>query len=166
MESPHYAPPLFVEALRGRVLRHGLCKPLSGDQLQLCIALALHRDGVPRERLCEQLFPEMEAEAAMGRLKICVHGVRTQLGADSIIFFQDGYRFSAGFCTSDLDQIEELLGEAGAGRCGEGTVKELLRDLREPRPPYYATWSWFAPIEERIVALTREACRFMGAPAC
>ncbi|MGZ6105394.1 MAG: hypothetical protein ACXWNJ_13870 [Vulcanimicrobiaceae bacterium] len=162
MELPRPAAPLFVETLRGRVLRNGLSKPLSSDQLQLCMALAVYPQGVSRTTLCTLLFPEMEPEAAMGRLKVSVHGTRRHLGPDSIIFFQDCYRFSAGVCSSDLDQIESLLTEAGAGRDTTGSITAALTHLRHPRPPYYQDWTWFAAVEKRIAALTYEAAQVAG----
>ena len=154
MESPRRSAPLLVETLRGRVLRNGLCKPLTSDQLQLCLALAVYRQGVSRAALCNLLFPEMESEAAVGRLKVSVHGVRRQLGPESIVFFQDCYCFSAGSCATDLEHIETVIADAETGR---GSVTEALVNLRAPRPHYYEAWPWFAAVEKRIDALTHKA---------
>ncbi|HEY8296716.1 MAG TPA: hypothetical protein VIG32_01660 [Candidatus Baltobacteraceae bacterium] len=161
MEAFVASAPLFVETLRGRVLRNGLCKPLSSDQLQLCMALAVYRDGVSPRTLCNLLFPEMDPQAAMGRLKVSVHGVRAHLGPESIVFFHDSYRFSAGGFTSDLELIESLLAGTPGDGCDLVPVSEAIANLSQPLPKFYASWSWFGPVEERIACLARDAARLV-----
>lgn len=144
------------------MLRHGVCKPLAPHHVQLCIALAIHPDGIGRKALCETFFPDLDAEMAMARLKVYVHTLREHLGQESVIFYRGGYRFSAGAATSDLAQAASQIEAARAGHLNDAeraAFLETVRRLQQPRPAYIGALAWFGAIEARIRVLALDAVR-------
>jgi LuxR family transcriptional regulator, maltose regulon positive regulatory protein len=82
--------------------------------------LAVHRTGVvPRERLAEALWPELDGESATHRVHIAVSGARAYLrhalgGIDAIRCVRSGYAWSAGITVAtDVDAfLEAARGES------------------------------------------------------
>ncbi|HEY9180536.1 MAG TPA: winged helix-turn-helix domain-containing protein, partial [Candidatus Baltobacteraceae bacterium] len=85
-------PLLEIGLTDGSVRCAGRSVALSERELALLFALSLRRETVPRSRLADLLWPELDEYAARNALSVCLHRLRQHLGNDqAIVRTKDGY---------------------------------------------------------------------------
>jgi len=168
-ERERRSPPLEIELTSGRVSCDGTPVALSGRELELLVALSLRRETVPRGRLADLLWPELDDYAARNALSVCLHRLRAHLGSDgAIVRSGEGYRLHDDAWV-DLWEIDRLVAAIRArGTVGE-VEREALREsyarLREPRPTRMQSWEWFEPTERHIGELRLEVAMRLASHA-
>ncbi|GAC1393265.1 MAG: hypothetical protein NVSMB31_12450 [Vulcanimicrobiaceae bacterium] len=159
---------LRIEICSGNVSVNGLPVRLSNRELELCFALAVHLRPMPGEMLAEVIYPELELEAALNRIKVYVHRVREKIAPDFIICDRDGYRFRDGL-TIDLSEIEEqvrlLERRAFLVEQDRETLMAIIERLLGRRNAPVWRWEWFAIVEQRFVCIASRAAAVLSADA-
>jgi DNA-binding SARP family transcriptional activator len=155
------APILEVDVFSGAVRCNGQAAQLSGRELELLIALCIRPAVVTRSRLADLMWPELEEYAARNALSVCLHRLRSHLGADEAIARSDeGYRLSDG-AVVDLWEAERIVNATRSRQALSETERKELRGIQQrlsaSRPPRMLAWEWFAPTERRIEELRLDA---------
>jgi len=146
---------LVVAVLSLQISFGGVVVTVPDRELQLLVALALRREGLRRDELCELLWPDLSPEAARVALKSCTYRLRSRLGGRSaIVVSQNMFRLGSR-ATVDLWEIAEAVAE---WRTGNQTSPSTLAKLRAARAhlarafaPQLLQWDWFA---DRLRALS------------
>jgi DNA-binding winged helix-turn-helix (wHTH) protein len=158
---------LALDIVRGRVRRGAEVLHVADRGLELLAALALLPAGTSKDALAAAIWPELDGEAALNTLKVCVSRTRAQVGdKDVILSTKRGYVLSERVGV-DIDDYERL------ARCVRDTARPgepLRRHVAEAagallafegsRRTLHAHWAWFTPYQARVEAL-RDA--FSGA---
>ncbi len=146
---------LVVAVLSLQVTCRGIAVTIPDRELQLVVALALRREGLRREELCELLWPDLSSEAARVALKSCTYRLRSRLGEyNAIVASQSMLRLGTG-ATVDLWEIADAVAE---WRTGDETSQSTLAKLSATRvrlssifAPQLLRWDWLA---DRMRALS------------
>ena len=168
-ERERRTPPLEIELATGKVASNGVPVQLSERELALLFALALRRQVVPRSRLADLLWPELEDYAARNALSVCLHRLRSHLGSEgAIVRSGDGYRLHDEAWV-DLWEIDRLVSavraKASLGEIERIALRESYARLREPRPPRMRGWEWFEATERHIDELRLEVAMRLATDA-
>ncbi len=151
---------LFLEILRGRVLRGGEVLRVSGRDFELLAALALLPGGTSKEQLAATIWPALDGDAALNALKMCVSRTRAELGdREAIVSTKRGYSLSAHVAV-DVREIEQLQrrmrGAETLGEAGRLQLEDALRRLAPHERAFFPRWPWFPPHADRFAELRRE----------
>ena len=157
-----------VEVASGRVTAGGRAMKLSNRELELCLALAVHRRPLPSETLAELLFPELDVEAALNRVKVYVHRVRDKIAPDFILCGRNGYQFREGV-EIDLAEFGQLLGLLAdrpfLSDEDRAQLTGIVTQTRGPRNAPVWRWQWFGATELQISALASKATARLSSDA-
>jgi DNA-binding SARP family transcriptional activator len=166
-ERERRVPPLEIELTAGRVTCNGAQVALTGRELELLVALSLRREVVPRGRLADLIWPELDDYGARNALSVCLHRLRAHLGSDdAIVRSGEGYRLHDDAWV-DLWEIDRLVGSVRArGAIGDverAALRECHARLREPLPARMRSWEWFEPTERHVGELRLEVAMRLAA---
>jgi hypothetical protein len=168
---------LALDVLRGRVRRGAEALHVADRGFELLAALALLPAGTSKGALAAAIWPELDCEAALNTLKVCVSRTRAQAGdKDVILSTKRGYVLSESVIV-DIDDYERL---ARCLRDTERVGEALRRHVAEAagafhafdanRQTLHAQWAWFAAFDSRvgvirdaILGATTESERYLGA---
>ncbi|MBC5815563.1 MAG: hypothetical protein GIW97_03385 [Candidatus Eremiobacteraeota bacterium] len=165
-EAP--AAEIRVEICGGRVLVGGLAANLTNRELEICLAIATHHRPVPGETLAAVVYPDLDLDAALNRVKVYVHRVREKIAPDFILCERDGYCFRNGICI-DLCEYEELLRLLelrpflGAG--DRAQLSRILQSLHGRRNAPVWRWEWFSTIEQYIASIASRTASVLASDA-
>lgn len=157
-----------VEVAAGRVTVGGLAVKLSNRELELCLALAAHRRPLPSETLAELLFPELDLEVALNRVKVYVHRVREKIAPDFISCGRSGYQFRDGveIDLAEFGQLLALLAERPfLNDEDRALLTRIVTQTRGSRNAPVWRWQWFAATELQIAALASKATTRLSSDA-
>jgi DNA-binding SARP family transcriptional activator len=159
-ERVDHVPLLEIGLTDGSVRCEGRGVTLSERELALLVALALRRETVPRARVADLLWPELDEYAARNSLSVCLHRLRQHLGNDqAILRTKDGYSLHDDVRVDlwEIDRTVSTLRSRPALADSERTLLETVYDkLRGRRPERMTQWEWFEPTERRISELRLE----------
>src|SRR6185437_5156945 len=162
-------PLLEIGLTDGSVRCAGRTVALSERELALLIALALRRETVPRARLADLLWPELDEYAARNSLSVCLHRLRQHLGNDqAIVRTKEGYALHDDVRVDlwEIDRAVSILRSRPALADSERKLLESLYEkLRFRRPERMAQWEWFEPTERRINELRLEVAHRLASDA-
>ncbi len=144
----------------GTVLCRGSAVPLPERELALLIALSLRRGVVPRGRLAELLWPELDEYAARNALSVCLHRLRQHLGNEGTIArTTDGYALSDDVRVDlwEIDRTVSVLRSRPAlSDADRVRLQQVHEQLQQRRPQRMLQWEWFGSTERRIGELRLE----------
>ncbi len=168
-ERGERVPLLEVGLTDGSVLCSGRSVSLSERELALLVALALRRETVPRARLADLLWPELDDYAARNSLSVCLHRLRQHLGSDqAIVRSKEGYALHDDVRV-DLWEIDRAVSTLRARPALADTERNLLELLYQKlccrRPERMQQWDWFEPTERRISELRLEVAQRLASDA-
>jgi ATP/maltotriose-dependent transcriptional regulator MalT len=150
---------LHLGVVRAQVRRGEELLHVSDRGLELLAALALLPAESSKADVAAAIWPELDGEAALNALKMCVSRTRAQLVDKSAISnTKRGYALGDGV-TVDARELEALLARVQRGRPTELTRREIveaLRALEGRERRRVADWAWFAPHASRLDELQRE----------
>jgi DNA-binding SARP family transcriptional activator len=145
--------PLLLDVLDAAIVRDGEAVKISEKGLELLTYLAVSPGPVPRDRVLDALWPELDADAAVNALKACVHRIRTQLNDPSCIVVENStYRLGASI-DSNYRRILEM------AAVQTGSLTETERSHRENAFERLAlgrmrartsAWEWFAGYSQAL----------------
>ena len=162
-------PLLEIGLTDGSVRCAGRSVTLSERELALLFALSLRRETVPRARLADLLWPELDEYAARNALSVCLHRLRQHLGNDqAIVRTKDGYALHDDVRVDlwEIDRAVGLLRSRPALADSERNLLESLHEkLRARRPERIAQWEWFEPTARRISELRLEVAQRLASDA-
>jgi DNA-binding SARP family transcriptional activator len=168
-ERVERVPLLEIGLTDGSVRCAGRTVTLSERELALLVALALRRETVPRARLADLLWPELDEYAARNSLSVCLHRLRQHLGNDqAILRTKDGYALHDDVRVDlwEIDRAVSILRSRPALADSERTLLESLYEkVRSRRPERMAQWEWFEPTERRIGELRLEVAHRLASDA-
>ncbi|MDQ2872588.1 MAG: winged helix-turn-helix domain-containing protein, partial [Candidatus Eremiobacteraeota bacterium] len=162
-------PLLDVELASGVVRTKGVEVVLSEREQGLLVALAIRRETVPRSRLADLLWPDLEEYAARNALSVCLHRLRQHLGDDkAILRMGEGYRLHEDVRV-DLWDIDRVVSAVRSRPALSGSERALLWTtfgrLCTQRPDRMLNWEWFAPIERHLAELRLEVAHRLASDA-
>jgi ATP/maltotriose-dependent transcriptional regulator MalT/DNA-binding SARP family transcriptional activator len=156
-------PLLEIGLTDGSVRCAGRTITLSEREHALLVALSLRREVVPRARLADWLWPDVDEYAARNALSVCLHRLRHHLGIDdAIVRGKDGYALHDDVRVDlwEIDRTVALLRSRPALADSERKLLESVYEkLRERRPERMLQWEWFEPTERRISELRLEVAQ-------
>jgi len=159
-ERVERVPMLEVQLTAGEVLSAGRPISLSERELALLVALSLRREVVPRSRLADLLWPELDEYAARNALSVCLHRLRQHVGNDqAIVRSKDGYAVHDDVRVDlwDIDRAVAALRSRPALSDAERRVlMSIYEKLRGRRPDRMLQWEWFEATERHISELRLE----------
>ncbi|MDP9024024.1 MAG: hypothetical protein M3N13_01440 [Candidatus Eremiobacteraeota bacterium] len=165
-EAP--AAEIRIEICGGRVLVDGVPANLSNRELEICLAIATHHRPVPGETLAAVVYPNLDLDAALNRIKVYVHRVREKIASDFILCERDGYCFRDGV-RIDLCEYEELLRllEQRAFLCDQDRTQlnAMLQRLHGRRHAPVWRWEWFGAIEQHIASIASRTASILSSDA-
>lgn len=157
-----------VEAAGGRVTRGGRPVALTNRETELCLALGVHRRPMRSEALAALLFPDLEMDAALNRVKVYVHRVREKVAPDVIACTRSGYQLRDDI-TSDVSEYAGLLGLLAArpflSDADRAALRSIVAACHETRNASSWRWQWFGPFETHIAGLAAQAAARLAADA-
>ena len=168
-ERIEHVPMLEVSLTAGSVRSAGREVSLSERELALLVALSLRRETVPRARLADLLWPELDEYAARNALSVCLHRLRHHLGNErSIVRSKDGYALNDDVRV-DLWEIERtviaLRSRPALSDIERRRLSAVYEKLRQRRPDRMAHWEWFEATERHISELRLEAAHRLAGDA-
>ncbi len=153
-------PMLEVELASGHVRSAGREVALSDRELALLVALSIRRETVPRARLADLLWPELDEYAARNALSVCLHRLRHHLSSDhAIVRTKDGYSLHDEVRVDlwDIDRAVAALRSRPALSDAERRVLiGMYEKLRSRRPERMRAWEWFEGTDRHISELRLE----------
>ncbi len=162
-------PLLEIGLTDGTVRCAGRSITLSEREQALLIALALRREVVPRSRLADLLWPELDEYAARNSLSVCLHRLRQHLGNDqAIVRTKDGYALHDDVRVDlwEIDRAVSILRSRPALADSERKLLESVYEkVRQRRPERMTQWEWFEPTERRISELRLEVAQRLASDA-
>ncbi|HET9097568.1 MAG TPA: BTAD domain-containing putative transcriptional regulator, partial [Candidatus Baltobacteraceae bacterium] len=168
-ERVERVPLLEVGLTDGTVRCAGRAMTLSEREHALLVALALRRETVPRARLADWLWPDLDDYAARNSLSVCMHRLRQHLGNEQAITRgKDGYALHDDVRVDlwEIDRAVSVLRSRPALADSERTLLESVYEkLRNRRPDRMLQWEWFEPTERRINELRLEVAHRLAADA-
>jgi len=156
-----------VHIAGARVSRGGETVALSGRERAVMVALSRHTRPCGPSELTDLLWPEHEEAPATKALQVCIHRIRTKLGdADAILSTQQGYQLREDIDV-DVPRLEAFLRDAKVplDRYARLRLLRYARELAEAPQVDGALWEWYAPLRERVVALTQTALQLLAKDA-
>lgn len=168
-ERVERVPMLEVSLASGTVRSHGAEVALSERELALLVALSLRREVVPRSRLADLLWPELDEYSARNSLSVCLHRLRQHLGNEkAIVRSKDGYAL-ADDVRVDLWEIERTIGalrsRAVLGESERAMLAGMYEQLRARRAERMLQWEWFEATERHLCELRLEAAQRLASDA-
>lgn len=162
-------PMLEVQLTSGTVRSAGREIALSERELALLVALSLRRETVPRSRLADLLWPELDGYAARNALSVCLHRLRHHLASDQcIVRSKDGYALNDDVRV-DLWEIDRTVAALRSRPALADTERRRLsmvyEKLRARRPGRMAHWEWFEATERHICELRLEVAHRLASDA-
>ena len=146
----------------------GRAVSLTNRELELCLALGVHHNPMPREALATLIFPDLDVEAGLNRVKVYVHRVREKISPAFISCGRFGYALCAGV-TTDLSEYGDLLALLRAQPFLTDDDRAALRTIVTrscaARNAAVWRWQWFAPVELRIANLASQAAERLAQDA-
>jgi DNA-binding SARP family transcriptional activator len=131
---------------------------------ELLAYLVAHPAGAPKERIIEELWPEIEPGKGAARFDGAASVIRSRArGSESARLFLervgDSYRLEKGAWWVDAWEFERLIEEARGSTNQMDTADQLRRAVRLYRGEFCDDqyYSWAEPIRERFRALFVEA---------
>src|SRR5829696_4982292 len=105
---------MFSVQLFGGLSLKGARGPITGPaaqrlRLALLALLAVHRDGVSRDKLVAYLWPERDSKHGRNLLKQAVHALRRGLDDEAIVASGDELRLNSSIVQTDVAEFEEAL---------------------------------------------------------
>lgn len=168
-ERAETAPPLEVLLTSGAVRAAGAEVALSEREFALLVALSIRRENVPRARLTDLLWPELDEYAARNALSVCLHRLRQRLGASqSVIRGKDGYALHDEVRVDlwEIDRtVTSLRSRAVLGDAERALLSGIFEKLRQRRPERMVQWDWFEPTERHIRELRLEVAHRLASDA-
>ncbi|HET9393074.1 MAG TPA: BTAD domain-containing putative transcriptional regulator [Candidatus Rubrimentiphilum sp.] len=160
--------PLEVQLTAGVVRSAGREVPLSERELALLVALSLRRENVPRARLADLLWPELDEYSARNALSVCLHRLRAHLGSDRVVRSKDGYALHDDVRV-DLWEIDRtmtaLRSRTSLDDAERAQLSSVYEKLRNKRPERMLSWDWFEATERHLRGLRLEAAHRLAADA-
>jgi len=168
-ERADQAAPLEVQLAKGTVRIAGHDLSLSEREFALLVALSIRRENVPRARLTDLLWPELDEYSARNALSVCLHRLRAHLNVDqSIVRSKDGYALHDDVRV-DLWEIERnvtgLRSRTALGDTERAQLSAIYEQLRQKRPARMLQWDWFEPTERHIRELRLEVAHRLASDA-
>jgi DNA-binding SARP family transcriptional activator len=168
-ERIEHVPMLEVQLTTGTVLSAGRQISLSDREFALLVALSLRRETVPRTRLADLLWPELDEYAARNALSVCLHRLRHHLANEqSVVRAKDGYALNDDVRVDlwEIDRTVAALRSRPALTDPERRRLALVYDkLRGRRPERMAHWEWFEATERHICELRLEVAHRLASDA-
>lgn len=168
-ERAERVPPVEVQLTSGTVRSMGREVALPERELALLMALSIRRETVPRARMADQLWPELDDYAARNALSVCMHRLRQHLGGDrTIIRSKDGYSLNDEVVVDlwDIDRsVTAMRSRNVLGDTERALMAGLYEKLRQKRPRRVESWDWFEPTERHIRELRLEVAHRLAADA-
>lgn len=156
-----------IEAAAGRVTIGGRPVDLPNRELELCLALGVHRRPMPSETLAGLLFPDQPVLAALNRLKVYAHRVREKVAADFISCNRAGYHLRADVLI-DLNEFAEMLALLARRTFLSDDDRTALQRIAAQGYGFRDAarrWQWFAPVELQIAELASKAAARLASDA-
>ena len=168
-ERTERTPLLDVRLVDGTVRSEGRTIALSERELAVLVALCVRRETVPRSRLADMLWPDLDNYAARNALSVCLHRLRQHLGNDrAIVRSKDGYAVHDDVRV-DLWEFDRAVGVLRSHVALTDADRRLLfaiyEQLRKRLPDRMEQWEWFEPIQRHIRELRLEVANRMAADA-
>jgi DNA-binding SARP family transcriptional activator len=168
-ERIEHAPVLEVQLAGGTIRSAGREISLSDRELALLVALALRRETVPRSRLADLLWPELDGYAARNALSVCLHRLRHHLGNEhAIVRAKDGYALHDDVRV-DLWEIDRTVAIVRARPALSDAERRTLSGIHDKlcarRPERMLQWEWFEPIERHMNELRLEVAQRLASDA-
>jgi DNA-binding SARP family transcriptional activator len=162
-------PMLEVQLTTGSVRSAGREISLSDREFALLVALSLRRETVPRARLADLLWPDLDEYAARNALSVCLHRLRHHLGNESsVVRAKDGYALNDDVRV-DLWEIDRtvaaLRSRPALGDTERRRLAQVYEKLRGRRPDRMAQWEWFEATERHISELRLEVAHRLASDA-
>ncbi len=153
-ERVERTPMLEIGLADGVVRASGREITLTERELALLVALALRREIVPRGRLADLLWPELDDYAARNALSVCLHRLRRQLNTgEAIVRGKEGYALHDDVRV-DLWETERLVtalrGRTGLSHSERRALEHAHDRLSRPRPERMQHWEWFEPTDRHL----------------
>lgn len=132
--------------------------------------LAMHRcQRVPRDRLIEYLWPDVDEKHGRDRLKVAIHSLRQLLGCAELIEHADeSYALRAGAVLLDVAVFERLVGE-GMRHARQHRPDDAIANLGDALSLYRGDYleedayeEWCAEDRMRLRELYFEAAEFLA----
>ncbi len=162
-------PVLEVQLAGGEVRSAGQPVSLSEREFALLVALALRREVVPRSRLADLLWPELDDYAARNALSVCLHRLRHHLGNDAaIVRSREGYALHDDVSVDlwEIDRAVAGLRSRPALSDGERRILTGMHEkLRARRPDRMLQWEWFEATDRHLNELRLEVAGRLGKDA-
>jgi DNA-binding SARP family transcriptional activator len=135
----------------------------------MLLLIALAPEGTSFDALSDQLWPDLDGDAAHNAMRVNLHRLRKALGDDAaIVRSATRYRVRRGSVV-DMWTFQEILSSVTRARIltpkQRGQIDGVFQTLRGGKPRRPADQPWFYTIEQNIARLTREAGRFLGEDA-
>lgn len=156
-------PMLQVALCDGSVRANGIEISLTERELALLVALSVRREVVPRSRLADMLWPELDEYAARNALSVCLHRLRQHLGTEEpIVRTKGGYALHEG-ARVDLWDIDRIVAAArsrpGLSDADRNALRDVHVQLRSRRPERMLQWEWFESTERHMNELRLEVAQ-------
>ncbi|HEY0798937.1 MAG TPA: BTAD domain-containing putative transcriptional regulator, partial [Candidatus Baltobacteraceae bacterium] len=156
---------IVIELLSGSVRRGNSEVTLPERELTLLLACALRAEALTRERLTDQLWPDLTDSAARNAFHVCMHRLKSHLQDDIVVRTKDGYRLRNDVRV-DLWEIDRLLASIRTSEPlspeTEATLRDLFDRLTSERPARFANWEWFESTERRLRELRSEVAHALA----
>ena len=168
-ERVERVPILEVQLADGSVRAAGRAVSLSERELALLVALSVRRETVPRARLADLLWPELDEYAARNALSVCLHRLRHHLGNDqAIVRSKDGYALHDDVRVDlwDIDRtVSALRSRPALSDSDRRALTAIHEKLRARRPERMHQWEWFESTGRHLNELRLEVAGRLASDA-
>lgn len=168
-EHAERVPLLEVSLTSGTVRCQGRAVSLSERELAVLVALALRQEVVPRSRLADLLWPDVDEYAARNALSVTLHRLRQHLGSeDAVVRSGEGYRLHDDVRV-DLWEIDRAVTAVRTRSkltdTDRATLRATYERLRGKRLEKMLNWEWFEPVERHFSEMRLEVAQRLAADA-
>lgn len=160
---------LAIEFTTGTIRRNGVTLSIPEREMALLFALALRPEPIPRERLTDMLWVDLDDDAARNAFHVCSHRLKARLESDAaIVHTRSGYAVRTDI-EVDLWQIDRSMLRVRTasvnGPARKTLLQSLYRQLCGVRSERFDDWEWFAPVARHLRELRAEVAQLLATDA-
>jgi DNA-binding SARP family transcriptional activator len=137
---------ITVDVLGGTITKGEAPVAVGARERAIVMALAVHRNGLSRERLADLIYADSASASAADGIKVYVHRLRRRVAPEFVLSRDRTYALGPSVCTPIADGSQAPAGRDDLTQCSVADLERLrlhARNLRSPIPSSMEDYEWY-----------------------
>jgi DNA-binding SARP family transcriptional activator len=137
---------ITVDVLGGTITKGEAPVAVGARERAIVMALAVHRNGLSRERLADLIYADSASASAADGIKVYVHRLRRRVAPEFVLSRDRTYALGPAVRTPISDGTPQRIGGNDLMPCSAADLERLrlnARNLRSPVPSSMEHYEWY-----------------------